>query len=188
MVWTRPLRRHFIFPVLLFIVLSLVIGEFYPFSPFSMYSNPSPEPLRYCYLADGEGQPLPVFFHTGYRPARITKQYKSFRTEIAEKEERRQTASPDYQPRYVLPDGEDKLADTMAVREASGLKVLKFLRERSYQKADYRHLTGGLQLVEVAISAQDNRLVEGARVVATLPAVEGAPPQPPYEFSETDEE
>ena len=143
--------RHPIVPVLAFCLLSLVAGEFYPLSPFSMYSNPSPVPLRFCYVADGEGEPLPILWHTGVSPASLTKKYGHHRGEIAEAIER----------------GDRSPLEDDAIRAEAGREVLKWLREISRGRPR-RELTDPLQLVEIAVSADATGLRETARVVAEL--------------------
>ncbi|MBL9155338.1 MAG: hypothetical protein JNK37_22865 [Verrucomicrobiales bacterium] len=143
--------RHPVVPLLAFCLLSLVAGEFYPLSPFSMYSNPSPVPLRFCYVADGEGEPLPILWHTGVSPASLTKKYGHHRGEIAEAIER----------------GDRAPLEDDAIRAEAGREVLTWLREISRGRPR-RELTDPLQLVEIAVSAEAGGLRETSRVVAEL--------------------
>lgn len=147
-------KRHPIFPVFVFIVVSMITGEFYPFSPFSMYSNPSPKPLRFCYLADEEGKALPVLWHTGVSPASMTKKYNTHRGELEEAMEK--------DPHPTLNDD--------AIRAESGKKVLNWVRTLS-QKRPNRELKQSIQLIEVAISAEESGLAETTRAVAELEAM-----------------
>jgi hypothetical protein len=144
-------HRHPIVPLLAFCLVSLVAGEFYPLSPYSMYSNPSPVPLRVCYLADGAGHPLPVQWHTGVSPASLTKKYGTHRGEIGE----------------AIARGERPALDDDAIRAEAGARVLQWLRDLSMRRRK-RELTGPLQLVEIAVSADEDGLRETARVVAKL--------------------
>jgi hypothetical protein len=70
--WVR-LGRHAVFPLLVYLVLSQALRENYPFSHYPMYSQPSSRPLKFQYLADGSGKPLPVSWHTGVTPSQVGK-------------------------------------------------------------------------------------------------------------------
>ncbi len=159
--WFHTLRCHPIFPVLVFILASKIIGECYPISPFSMYSNPTSRPLRYCYVADGSGEAIPIHFHTSISPSRITKMQRHNRSEV---EEARELAMKKGEVDTPLTDAE--------IRRQAGLIVLNYLVERSVKKKKEEKLLTGkdLQLVEVAISVEDGKLVETPVVVAELPA------------------
>lgn len=134
-------RRHPIFPAIVFVLLSSAAGEFYPLSPYSMFSNPDPRPLEYCYLTDGTGTPLPTLWHTGQSPASITKKYNRHRSQWLDES-----------------DAEEK----------AGLEVLNWLRDLSLQRRN-RELTDPIRLVEVSIdSGPDGKLAETAEVVAEL--------------------
>jgi hypothetical protein len=72
--WAR-LRRHAVFPLLVYLVLTQVLRESYPFSHYPMYSKPTSKPLKFQFLADGDGNPLPVGWHTGITPSQVGKTY-----------------------------------------------------------------------------------------------------------------
>lgn len=159
--WFSALRRHPVFPILVFILASKLIGEFYPISPFSMYSNPTSRPLRYCYVADGSGKAIPIHFHTSISPSRITKMQRHNRTEVEEAHE------------LAMKRGEvDTPLTDAEIRRQAGLIVLNYLVERSVKKKKEEKLLTGkdLQLVEVAISIEGGQLIESPVVVAELPA------------------
>lgn len=69
----RRLTRHPVFPLLVYLVLTQVIRENYPFSHYPMYSRPGPGPLDIQFLADGENHPLPVVWHTGVTASKVAK-------------------------------------------------------------------------------------------------------------------
>jgi len=142
------------------IVASMLTGEFYPFSPFSMYSNPSTVPLRFCYVQDGEGEAIPILWHTGGSPASLSKKYRTHRGQWKEE----------------IEDGERDPMEDMEMRAKSGEIVLDWLRDLSH-KRPRRELTGPIQLVEIAVSADKDGLVETERVVARLPAEPGHVPE-----------
>jgi hypothetical protein len=159
--WFASLRRHPIFVVLVFVLASKIIGEFYPLSPYSMYSNPSSEPLRYCYVADGEGKPLPVQWHSGQTPARLTKKHRTERSVLEDKLEKASGRDKD-----DFTEQED-----LEIRDKAGRKVLQYVIDLSEKRSSKRHLKPPLQLVEVAIGLDENgHLSETPRVVAELQA------------------
>jgi hypothetical protein len=143
--------RHPVVPVLVFCLVSKLAGEFYPLSPFSMYSNPSPVPLRVCYVADGEGEPLPILWHTGVTPASLTKKYGHHRGRISE----------------AIKRGKRPAISDEEIRAEAGQEVLEWVRELSMGRKK-RELTDPVQLVEIAVSADENGLKETSRVVAEL--------------------
>lgn len=72
--WSR-LRRHAVFPLLVYLVLTQVFRDNYPFSHYPMYSKPTSKPLPFQYLADAEGKPLAVGTRTGITPSQVGKMY-----------------------------------------------------------------------------------------------------------------
>lgn len=154
--WFHKLRRHPIFIVLVFVLASKIIGEFYPLSPFSMYSNPSSVPLRYYYVADGDGEPIPILWHSGQTPARLTKKYRAERGQIEQALEKS--------------DGKEQLSDA-EIRAEAGKIVLRYVIKLSHGRSKKRHLKPPLQLVEVAIHMDDDgKLHETPVTVAELKA------------------
>jgi hypothetical protein len=69
----RRLVFHPVFPFLVYLALTQVIRDNYPFSHYPMYSKPNSESLSFQYLADGEGNPLPLKWHTGMTPSQLSK-------------------------------------------------------------------------------------------------------------------
>lgn len=163
--WFRRLSRHPIFVVLVFVLASKLIGEFYPLSPFSMYSNPSSVPLIYCYVADGDGKALPVLWHSGQTPARLTKKQRAERSVLEQEIEKSSGRDKD-----DFTEQEDR-----KIRADAGRKVLQYVIELSEKRSQKRHLKPPLQLVEVAIGLGDQgQLTETSRVVAELKASDNA--------------
>jgi hypothetical protein len=146
--WEHPL-----FPVGVFIVVSLTVRENYPFSHFSMYSRPSSKPLPFHYLADGEGRPLPVMKHTRMSCAALSKKMGTEKGRV-EKERARG-------------DGSGSSADEIKLE--AGRRVLADLRERSMRERKKWHLPERIQLVEVLVTVRDGRAHETSRPVAWLP-------------------
>lgn len=163
--WFRTLSHHPIFAVLVFVLFSKLIGEFYPISPFSMYSNPSTEPLIFCYVADGEGKALPILWHSGQTPARLTKKQRAERSVLEQEIEKRTGRGKD-----ELTEEEDR-----AIRAQAGREVLEYVIDLSQKRSQKRHLKPPLQLVEVAIGLDDDGLLtETPRVVAELTTADEA--------------
>lgn len=70
--WKR-LVRHAVFPLLVYLVLTQLFRDNYPFSHYPMYSKPSSADLHIQFLADGAGNPLPVAWHTGVTGSKVAK-------------------------------------------------------------------------------------------------------------------
>lgn len=69
------LLRHPVFPLLVYLVLAQLIRENYPFSHYPMYSQPGSDALKFQFVADGEGHPLPISWHTGVTPSQVCKMH-----------------------------------------------------------------------------------------------------------------
>jgi len=137
--------RHPIFPIIVLIFSVQLIGEHYPFSPFSMFSNPSTKPHHLFYLADNEGDPLPLTFHTGMSAARLTKMFKSYREKISE--------------------GESEKYTEQEVEKMAGEKLIKYLTKIADSRGEKRRLPLSLQLMELEISFDKQGLREDHRTV-----------------------
>jgi len=61
--------------VAFFVLLSLAAGEWYPLSPFPMYSNFSNKVL-YVYVTDTAGNPIPVETRFGVQTSELKKAYE----------------------------------------------------------------------------------------------------------------
>jgi len=152
--WIWSLRPHPIFPVLVFMLVSLIVRENFPFSHFAMYSNPSPRPLKFTYLADGEGEPVPILYHTGLSASRMTKKFNYHRGTLQDEAKK---------------DGKDpdNAAVLAGIKSEAGAEVLQFMREQSLKRRK-RELTDPLQLVEMTVTIEGNQLVERTAVVAEI--------------------
>lgn len=67
---------HPIFPLIVYLPVTQLIRDNYPFSHYPMYSKPNSEALSFQYLADAEGKPLPIKWHTGITPSQLSKRYR----------------------------------------------------------------------------------------------------------------
>ena len=70
--WKR-LMQHAVFPLLVYVALTQVFRENYPFSHYPMYSRPNSESVQIQFLADGDNKPLPVAWHTGVTSSKVAK-------------------------------------------------------------------------------------------------------------------
>ncbi len=154
--WFQPLRRHAIFPVLVFIVASEIIRENYPFSHFPMYARPSSGTLTYCYVTDGDRNPVPLMWHTGITPARTSKML-GFRVQEVEEDERRRKKEDDGPPRTDA-----------QIRAEAGAEVLKYLRHMN-SKREKRPLPEKIKLVEVTVGYGDGGFTERPEAIAESP-------------------
>ncbi len=71
--WWKRLTQCAVFPLLVYLALTQAFRENYPFSHYPMYSKPNSEALCIQFLADGDGKPLPVAWHTGVTPSKVAK-------------------------------------------------------------------------------------------------------------------
>ena len=125
----QSLKRHAIFPILVYIALSMILKENYPFSHFPMYSNPSTKPLSYFYLADGEGEPLRLLYHTGLTTSRLTKRVGN---------EKRKYEKGDLKEEEIV--------------AKAGVDVLRFIRKMNAKRSKTRPLPEDIQLVQMRIT------------------------------------
>lgn len=130
-----------------------MLNENYPFSKYSMYSNPSSRPLRYHYLVDAAGDPIPTKFHTRLTPSKITKTLRQTKGQVREE----MGISKDEAEADVLSRIELLAAE----------KVVARLWRESQKLSKKRHLPEGFGLVEVTISYRDKRFIEEEKPLAS---------------------
>ena len=85
-VWRKCLIFLKISPIsalLIYTVVSLMAKENYPLSNYPMYSNPTSRPLKFQFLADASGNPLPVGWHTGVTPSQVGKMTGNRKQELS---------------------------------------------------------------------------------------------------------
>ncbi len=83
----RTLWRHPVVPLLVLLLLTQILRDEYPFSHYPMYSNPTSRPLKWQYLADGDGKPLAHVYHTGISPSQVGKMHGTRKQRFATEEE-----------------------------------------------------------------------------------------------------
>lgn len=106
--------------------------------------------MRLYYLADANGDALPMTPHTGSSPARMTKKFSSHKGDLQDK-----ANSP----------------ATDAIRAEAGREVLEFLRKLSLQRSKKRQLRDPIALVQLSITAEGGKIVEEHKIVARLDAL-----------------
>jgi len=148
--WTR----HPFFPVGLFALASLALEENYPFSEFSMYSNPTTRPLHYHYVTDGDGTELPILTHTRLSPSKVSKMFnRSCRKEDERTEKMPKGERPSRKERHA---------------QAAYL-TLEYMHRESMKLSKKRHLPDEIQLVEVSIIYGEDGFTEEKEIVAKYP-------------------
>ena len=69
----KQFTGHAVFPLVVYVMLTQVLRENYPFSHYPMYSKPNSESLDIQFITDGDGKPIPVVWHTGITPSKVSK-------------------------------------------------------------------------------------------------------------------
>jgi hypothetical protein len=141
--WCRLALQTPLTTLVIFVGVSLVLKETYPFSHFPMYS--SPRAARFYYLVtDSGGQPLPIATLTGITPPKIGKMHARKRHE-----------------RSSVPD---KAGENDAERDYEiGREICMMLREQAARQGNI--LPRGIQLVRVEIRYHDGKLEETSDVL-----------------------
>jgi hypothetical protein len=136
--WYRLALQTPLTTLVIFVGVSLVLKETYPFSHFPMYS--SPRAARFYYLvADSGGQPLPIATLTGITPPKIGKMH-------ARKRQERSSAL-------------DKAGEDRAKRNYEiGREICMMLREQAARRGNV--LPQGIQLIRVEVRYNDGKLKE----------------------------
>jgi hypothetical protein len=83
----RRLVRHPIFPLMVLVTITQFTRDQFPFSHYPMYSMPTSRPLKWQYMADGEGKPLAHVYHTGISPSQVGKMFGGYKHDFATEEE-----------------------------------------------------------------------------------------------------
>ena len=132
--------------LLVFVLLSVVLKENYPFSHFPMYASPSPE-RHYIRVTDAKGDLLPIATLTGITSPKIGKIYRK----KTEDEARRKGIRV-----FDLP-----LED----RQAVGLEIFAYLRA---QAARLRQtLPEKMQLAMVMLSFENGEVCDRPEIIVT---------------------
>lgn len=134
----------------LYSVISVLLGENFPFSNFPMYSNPSAERMYYT-ISAGDGVGLPVQTLTDVTSPKIGKIYRT----KAEK--------------YSKKVGVKASKFTSEQVAAVGQEVLRDLRAKAGHLGRADQLPAKLQLNRIWITYKDGRIMEIPSVIAREP-------------------
>ncbi|HEY5812972.1 MAG TPA: hypothetical protein VIT23_10010 [Terrimicrobiaceae bacterium] len=142
--WYRILLHTPLTSLIVFVVVSLILRENYPFSHFPMYSSPSAK--RYYFMVtDAAGQALPIASVSGITPPKIGKiHFKKSQTYEA----KARKADPQGMP------GQE---------ETIGREICDMLREQAVKRG--QTLAQGLQLYRVEIQYVDGQIKETRRLL-----------------------
>lgn len=131
-----------------------------------MYKAPPVEGLKFYFVADAGGQPLPITQHTGVTPAQIGKQFSRLKTNLIQSEEKRSNR------RLTDEDANPEVQKLIAqFKKQAGEQTLGFARKQSEQRGRTR-LVQPLQLIEVSLGFANGGFSEERKSVASLPAAQ----------------
>ncbi len=139
MPWYRLVLHTPLTTLAIFVAVSLIFKENYPFSHFPMYSSPT-APRAYYMVTDAEGRPLPISTLTGVTLPKIGKMHwrKSQEHES-----------------IVRETGKD---DTAGRDEDIGREICTMLRQQAARRG--QTLPQGIQLFRVEILYDDGKIKE----------------------------
>jgi hypothetical protein len=144
MPWHRGVLHTPLTTLAIFVTLSLIAKENYPFSHFPMYASPTAE-RSYFFIADDGGNPIPVGVLTGLTSAQIGKTYRKKSRERGA--EMKKVGKVDRTER-------DRVV---------GTEIFQALRQRAAHRG--KVLPEKLQLHTVEIRFADGQLQETKRLV-----------------------
>lgn len=155
--WLRWLFGHPRYQVMAVVVLvSFVLKDrLFPFSSFPMYGD-FPDRTDYVYLADKDGQPMPMHDYFGYRTTFVKRIYS------------RQVRDIYQQLKKAGEEPELHLLTVEQLRPA-GDATLRWLVENDRRRKQKKEPVPPLQLVEVDVEIGDHRLERRPRVVGLYP-------------------
>lgn len=136
--------KHPFSHLVIFLIFSYSIKEFYPFTHIPMYSDPEPR-APYLYLADGEDKPIGVKSHSGITNPKMRKMFNSRLEDYCEE------------------NSLNKDDPTAQAEEFIGREVVGFLRDRSDLRK--RPLPETVRMYHVQIEPTDDGFKETKRLV-----------------------
>jgi hypothetical protein len=152
------LRRHAVFPILLYLPLSQILRDEYPVSHFPMYSNPTTKPLKIHTVTDGSGQMIALVPRSGVTASHVSKKFGYHVKQLIEQEEK--SARKEGRP--------EKPEEAFAADAA--VSTLSFLRGQSLKRKPKVHLIGELHLWEARVTVGAGGFEEENIRLGTLPA------------------
>ena len=139
MPWYRLVLHTPLTTLAIFVAVSLILKENYPFSHFPMYSSPTAQRAYYM-VTDAEGRPLPISTLTGVTLPKIGKMHWR-------KSQERES--------MVRETGKD---DTAGRDEDIGREICTMLRQQAARRG--QTLPQGIQLFRVEILYDDGKIKE----------------------------
>jgi hypothetical protein len=136
--WFRLVLHTPLTTLAIFVIVSLLLRENYPFSHFPMYSSPTAR-RSYYIVTDSGGQPLPISTLTGVTPPKIGKMH------------RRKSQERDPGPGSA---GED----SSGANKEIGREICEMLRQQATRRG--QTLPPGIQLFRVEIRYHDGKINE----------------------------
>ncbi len=160
----RTLVRHPVFPLIALLLLTQIVRDDYPISHYPMYSQPvaADGNIRFHYVGDAGGKPLPTTLHAGVTPSQVGKRYNRQRADLLAAEEKRT-----HQELVDFSSGEG-----LAIETRAGGDTLEWIRRQSQSpnRPKERQLNQAIRLYEVEVGASGGSFVENTRVIAELAA------------------
>ena len=142
--WYRLFLHTPLTTLAIFVTLSLIAKENYPFSNFPMYASPGAE-KAYFVITDGGGNPIPIGTLTGVTSSQVGKTYR--------------TKSRKHGAEMKKSGKESRMERDRVV----GTEIFHMLRQRASKRG--KDLPGKLQLHLVEIRFADGHLEETKRIL-----------------------
>jgi hypothetical protein len=142
--WYRLLLHTPLTTLAIFVAVSLIVKENYPFSHFPMYASPT-APRSYYMITDAEGRPLPIATLTGVTLPKIGKMHWK------KSQEREAMARK---------SGE---ADPAGQEKEIGREICEMLRRQASRRG--QTLPPSVQLYRVEIQYDDGKIKETKRLL-----------------------
>jgi hypothetical protein len=142
--WYRLLLHTPLPTLAIFVTVSLILKENYPFSHFPMFSSPT-APRNYHMVTDAGGRPLPIAILTGVTPLKIGKMHWK-------KSQEREAIA-----------GKSGEHDSAGRDQAIGREICGMLRRQAIRRG--QTLPEGVQLYRVEIQFDDGKFKETKHLV-----------------------
>ena len=142
--WYRLLLHTPLTTLAIFVAVSLIAKENYPFSHFPMYASPTAS-RSYYMITDAEGQPLPITTLTGVTPPKIGKIHRK--------------KSQEHESMARKSGEQDSAGKEIAI----GREICGMLRQQAIKRG--QTLPQGVQLYRVEIRYDDGEIKETKRLL-----------------------
>ena len=167
--------------MLILILLSLWLGEWYPISNVPMYSTFS-NSTNFIYITDGRDKPIPLKLEFGFHPAFLKKVYNSRVKKLSDKNNK-QNINKDLKEslKELLANNNisqntiNKILNNLSeeiyqeeIYVKAGEQLLQYIvKERNPKGTDYNNYQQ-LKLWNVIITLKNNRIVQKQKLIAKL--------------------